>query len=206
MNKPEPTVFMVDDEPAVRKSVARLLHSAGIKVAAFASSAEFLAAHEPDAPGCLLLDVAMPDLTGLALQQALSSRGSTLPVIFLSGQAGVPDSVNAMKAGAVDFLTKPVRDEVLLDAVRAAFEKDRAARLARLELAGINARLATLTPREREVMEQVFAGKLNKQIASDLGTVEQTIKVHRARVMEKLKVQSVAELVRLVERVRIGGH
>ena len=203
---PPPTVFVVDDDGAVRKAVARVLRSVRIEAAVFASPAEYLAIHDPDAPGCLLLDLEMPGLNGLELQQELSRRGGALPVIFLSAHGDVPISVQAMKAGAVDFLTKPVRDEVLRAAVRAAFEKDHQARLARAELADLDARIATLTPREHEVLEYVVAGQLNKQIASDLGTVEHTIKVHRARVMEKMKVQSLAELVRLVERSHASRH
>jgi len=199
-----PRVFVVDDEAAVRTAVARLLRSMGIEVALFGSPAEFIAAYDPDAPGCLLLDVAMPGLSGLQLQGVLARRGGALPIIFLSGQADVPISVQAMKAGAADFLTKPVAAEVLLAAVRAAFDKDRLARLARAEAAEFGARLASLTPREREVLTHVVAGRLNKQIAGDLGTVEQTVKIHRARVMTKMKVTSVADLVRLVERMRTG--
>ena len=201
-----PTVFFVDDEAAVRKAVSRVLRSAQVQVAEFASPGEFLAAHDPDAPGCLLLDVAMPGLSGPELQRILGGRDGTRPIIFLSGHADVPISVGAMKDGAVDFLTKPVRDEVLLAAVRAAFEKDRIARITQREQAGIAARLAKLTPREREVLDHVVTGELNKQIAGALGTVEQTIKVHRARVMEKMGVHSVAELVRLVERASASAH
>jgi len=209
MNSPtchphSPTVFLVDDEEAVRKAVSRLLRSAGIAVAAFASAAEFLTTFDPAIPGCLVLDVAMPGLNGLELQQALAERGGALPIIFLSGHADVPISVDAMKAGAMDFLTKPARDEVLLAAVRTAFEKNRVARIARAETHEILTRLATLTPREREVMEHVVTGRLNKQIAGDLGTAEQTIKIHRARVMEKMKVLSVAELVRLADQARLA--
>ena len=144
----------------------------------------------------------MPGLSGLELQRELTARGGSLPIIFLSAHGDVPISVQAMKNGAVDFLTKPVRDDVLRAAVRAAFEKDRVARLARAELAELDARLATLTPREHEVLTHVVAGRLNKQIADDLGTGEHTIKVHRARVMAKMEVQSLADLVRLVERLR----
>jgi FixJ family two-component response regulator len=205
MTDREPTVFVVDDEAAVRKALSRLLRSAEIETVVFASATDFLAAHDSNAPGCLLLDVAMPDLSGPELQQTLAARGTTLPIIFLSGHADVPISVQAMKDGATDFLTKPVQDEVLLTAVRAALEKDRADRIARAELDDIASRLATLTRREREVLEHVVSGQLNKQIAGDLGTVEQTIKVHRARVMEKMKVQSLAELVRIVERTRTAG-
>ena len=154
MNERPPTVFVVDDDAAVRKAVARLLHSVRIEVAVFASPVEFLSAYDPDAPGCLLLDLEMPGLNGLELQQELAGRGGALPIIFLSAYGDVPISVQAMKAGAVDFLTKPVRDEVLRAAVRAAFEKDRLARLARAELASIDARLATLTSREHEVLER----------------------------------------------------
>lgn len=200
MNDRAPTVFVVDDDAAVRKAVGRLLQAKGIEVAGFASPAEYLAAHDPDAPGCLLLDLELPGIDGLELQQMLASRGGTLPIIFLSAHGDVPISVQAMKMGAVDFLTKPVHHDVLGAAVAAAFEKDRADRLARADLAEIDARLASLTPREREVLDHVITGQLNKQIAGDLGTGEHTVKVHRARVMEKMKVQSLAELVRLVER------
>lgn len=196
-----PTVFLVDDDAAVRKAVSRLLLAKGIEVAVFASPAEYLAAHDPDAPGCLLLDLELPGINGLELQQILASRGGTLPIIFLSAHGDVPISVQAMKNGAVDFLTKPVLHDVLGAAVAAAFEKDRADRLARTQDAEIDSRLASLTPREREVLDHVVRGQLNKQIAGDLGTGEHTVKVHRARMMEKMKVQSLAELVRLVERV-----
>jgi FixJ family two-component response regulator len=152
-----------------------------------------------------VLDLDMPAVNGLELQRILATKGSVLPVIFLTGHGDVPKSVQAMKRGASDFLTKPVNDKDLLAAVRAAIEKDRLLRRRQTELSEIRARLVTLTPREREVLEHVVTGKLNKQIAGDLGTVEQTVKVHRARVMEKLKVQSVAELVRLTERCRING-
>lgn len=205
MNDLKPKVFVVDDEDAVRKAVFRLLHSADIQAEVFASPAEFLAAFDAQAPGCLLLDVEMPGLNGLDLQRVLGKRDATLPIIFLSGRADIPISVQAMKAGATDFLTKPVQGDVLLAAVRTAFAKDNALRAARADVADIAARLNTLTAREYEVLEHVVAGKLNKQIASDLGIVEGTIKVHRARVMEKMKVQSLAELVRLVERAGVRG-
>jgi len=202
---PTPTVFVVDDDVPVRRSISRLLHAAGFLVAAFTSAEEFLAQYDPGVWGCLVLDVAMPALDGLELQQVLAKAGSLLPIIFLTGEGDIPKSVQAMKHGASDFLTKPVNDEDLLTAVRTAIEKDRALRRKQAELLEIRARLATLTPREREVLEYVVAGKLNKQIAGDLGTVEQTVKVHRAHVMQKMRVQSVAELVRLVERCRTNG-
>jgi FixJ family two-component response regulator len=200
-----PTVFIVDDDPAVLKSLARLLRSARLDVATFSSPREFLERHDPSASGCLVLDVAMPGLNGLELQEALTTKGSELPIIFLTGHGDIPMSVQAMKRGALDFLTKPVNDEDLLQAVHVAIDKDRLQRQTRAEVTEIQQRLATLTPREREVMEHVISGQLNKQTAADLGTVEKTIKVHRARVMEKMKVQSVAELVRLAERAGVGG-
>ena len=197
-------VFVVDDDPAVLKSLSRLLRSARLDVATFSSPREFLERHDPSAPGCCVLDVAMPGLNGLELQEALTAKGSELPIIFLTGHGDIPMSVQAMKRGALDFLTKPVHDEDLLKAVYVAIEKDRLQRQTRAEVTEIQQRLATLTPREREVMEHVISGQLNKQTAADLGTVEKTIKVHRARVMEKMKVQSLAELVRLAERAGIG--
>jgi FixJ family two-component response regulator len=203
---PSPTVFVVDDYAAVRSSISRLLRAAGFVVAAFASAEEFLAQYDPLIPGCLVLDLAMPALSGLELQRILTKTGSLLPIIFLSGQGDIPKSVQAMKHGASDFLTKPVNDEDLLAAIRGAIEKDRALRREQANLSEIRARLATLTPREREVLEHVVTGKLNKQIAGDLGTVEQTVKVHRAHVMQKMRAQSVAELVRLMERCGIGAR
>ena len=205
ITSPSPTVFVVDDYAPVRRAVSRLLRAAGFAVIAFASPEEFLAQYDPQIVGCLVLDVAMPTLNGLELQQILAKTGSLLPIIFLTGTSDIPKSVQAMKNGASDFLTKPVNDEDLLAAVRVAIEKNRAFRQEQADLSEIRARLATLTPREREVLEHVATGKLNKQIAGDLGTVEQTVKVHRARVMQKMRVQSVAELVRLTERCRING-
>jgi FixJ family two-component response regulator len=205
MRTPSPTVFVVDDYAPVRRSVSRLLRAAGFAVVAFASAEEFLAEYDPGVWGCLVLDLAMPALSGLELQQLLTTTGSLLPIIFLTGEGDVPKSVQAMKQGASDFLTKPVDEKDLLAAVRTAIEKHRALRREQVERYEIRERLATLTPREREVLQYVITGKLNKQIASDLGTVEQTVKVHRARVMHKMRVQSVAELVRLVERSRING-
>jgi FixJ family two-component response regulator len=204
MNKPEPTIFVVDDEALVRTAVARLLRAEGYAVVTFASPAEFLTGHDPEMPGCLVLDMSMPDLNGLQVQEALTKRGSVRPILSLTGRADVPMCALAMKRGAADFLTKPVSDEDLLAAVRRAVAHDRRSRQARAELESIQSRLATLTPREGEVLKHVVAGKLNKQIAGDLGTVEKTIKVHRARVMKKMQVTSVAELARLAERVGIA--
>jgi FixJ family two-component response regulator len=202
-NPLDPMVFVVDDYAPGRKSISRLLRAAGFVVASFASAQEFLAQYDPAACGCLVLDLAMPAIGGLELQSILADKGSFLPIIFLTAHGDVSTSVQAMKHGAVDFLTKPVDDEDLLTAVRVAIEKDRVLRREQAELVEIRERLATLTRREREVLEYVVAGRLNKQIASDLGTVEQTVKVHRAHVMQKMKVHSVAELVRLTERCGI---
>jgi len=200
-----PTVFVVDDYAPGRKSIARLLRTAGFAVTAFASAKEFLAQYDPETPGCLVLDLAMPEVSGLELQSILAGKSSLLPIIFLTAHGSVPKSVQAMKRGASDFLTRPVNDEDLLAAVRVAIEKDSALRREQAELSEIRARVARLTPREREVLEYVVAGKLNKQIAGELGTVEQTVKIHRAHVMQKMRVQSVAELVRLTQRCGIGG-
>ena len=202
---PSSTVFVVDDAAPVRKALSRLLRTAGFTVAAFASAEEFLAQYDPHTPGCLVIDLVMPAVSGLELQSILAQKGSVLPIIFLTAHGDIPKSVQAMKHGASDFLTKPVNDEDLLAAVRVAIEKDRALRREQVELSEVRARLATLTPREREVLEYVVAGKLNKEIAGDLGTVEQTVKVHRAHVMQKMRVQSLAELVRLTHRCGIDG-
>jgi FixJ family two-component response regulator len=204
MSNLAPAVFVVDDDPAVLKSLSRLLRSAGLPVATFASPREFLDRHDPALPGCLVLDMAMPGLNGLELQQAIATKGNVRQIVFLTGHGDIPMSVQAMKQGAVDFLTKPVNDDDLLKAVRAAIAKDRLQRQTRAEAAAIQQRLATLTPREREVMEHVVSGQLNKQIAADLGIAEKTIKIHRARVMEKMNVQSLAELVRLAERAELN--
>ncbi len=202
MSAPEATVFVVDDYAPVRNAICRLLRTSGFAVAAFASADTFLAQYDSGTQGCMVLDLAMPELSGLELQNILAQTGSLLPIIFLTAHGSIPQSVQAMKHGASDFLTKPVNDEDLLAAVRAAIEKNRDLRREQAELSEIRTRLASLTPREREVLEYVVAGKLNKQIAGTLGTVEQTVKVHRAHVMQKMKVQSVAELVRLMERCR----
>ena len=178
----------------------------GFVVAAFTSAKEFLTHYYLRTPGCLVLDLAMPEVSGLELQNILAEKGSPLPIIFLNAHGDIAKSVQAMKHGARDFLTKPVNDEDLLAAIRAAIEKDAAFRRDQAELSEIRARLATLTPREREVLEYVVAGRLNKQIAGDLGTVEQTVKVHRSHVMQKMRVQSLAELVRLTQRCGIGGR
>jgi RNA polymerase sigma factor (sigma-70 family) len=200
---PEPTVFLVDDEASVLKALSRLLRSTGLNVETFGSPQEFLQRHDPQAHGCLVLDVAMPGLNGLDLQRALAAKGTELPIIFLTGRGDIPMSVQAMKQGAVDFLTKPTNDEDLLAAIRAGIDKDRANRQSGVERSKIQQQLARLTPREREVLHHIIAGKLNKQVAADLGIVEKTIKVHRARVMKKMNVRSLAELVRVAEHAGI---
>ena len=197
-------LYLVDDEPAVRKALSRLLRSAGYEVTAFGSAKEFMQQHVAAAPGCLVLDVTMPEITGIELQEWLARTRSPLPIIFITGNGDIPTSVRAMKAGAVDFLTKPVKEADLLRAIEIALRRERETRQTRAEVNAIQERLATLTPREREVLEHVVSGQLNKQIAGDLGTVEKTIKVHRARVMEKMGVESLAELARLAERMGIG--
>lgn len=193
-------VFLVDDQAAVRKAMKRLLASAGYDVVAYESARAFLDSGMADAAGCLVLDLEMPDMNGLALQQALT--GSLLPVIFLTGHGDIGSGVRAMKAGASDFLTKPVDGAILLAAVQGALDQNRVARAEQAEGDELRARLDSLTPREREVLALLVEGKLNKQIADQLGIVEKTIKVHRARVLAKMKVRSSTALVRLVDRVQ----
>jgi FixJ family two-component response regulator len=195
---------VVDDEPSVLRALARLLSSAGLEARGFPSPAAFFEAHDPATPGCLVLDVALPGLDGLEVQKALSASEYGRPIVFITGRGEIPTSVRAMKGGAVDFLAKPVDDRDLLAAVRNAIEIDRVAREAQLELDALKQRLASLTPREREVLAHVVAGRLNEQIAADLGTVEKTIKVHRARIMEKMAVGSLADLVRVAERLEVS--
>lgn len=200
-----PTIFIVDDDSSVRRSLVRLVQSHGRQVREFPSAEDFLQQHDPGQPGCLVLDLSMPGLDGLSLQRELDAARISLPIIFITGHGSIPSSVQAMKAGAIDFLTKPVGQDALMRAIDAALEKDRLARQNHAEISGIEARLATLTPREREVLAYVVAGKVNKQIAASLGTVEKTIKVHRSRLMQKLGITSVAQLVKLAGRVGIVG-
>jgi FixJ family two-component response regulator len=201
------TVFLIDDDASVRKALTRLIRSAGYDVQAFASAHDFLdnfRVREENGPACLVLDVRMPGLSGLDLQQKLQATNTVLPIIFITGHGDIPMSVRAMKDGAVDFLPKPVKDKELLKAVEQALARANHDHIERLQLEDIQRRVDSLTPREREVMSLVVRGFLNKQIAFELGTVEKTIKVHRARVMEKMEVQSFAELVRIAERVGFG--
>ncbi len=198
------TVFIVDDDPGVLKALSRLLRARGYDIRPYASPRAFLADHDAAVPGCAVVDVSMPGLDGLRLQQELTEGGARRPIIFITGKGDIPTSVRAMKAGAVDFLTKPVSEAELFGAIARAEEQDANLRRHHVELATIQAKIATLTPREREVLAHVVAGRLNKQIAGDLGTVEKTIKVHRGRMMEKLGVRTVADLVRLAEKVGIS--
>jgi FixJ family two-component response regulator len=204
LNDPLRQIYLVDDDPAILRALSRLLRAAGYETITFTSAKAFMTCYHPDAPGCLVLDVSMPGITGLELQHWLVQSNSPLPVIFLSGHGDIPSTVQAMKKGAIDFLTKPVNDTDLLNAIQQASQRGRQARAARDEAEAIQARLATLTPREREVLEHVVAGQLNKQVAFDLGTAEKTIKFHRAHVMEKMGAHSLAELARLAERAGIG--
>jgi FixJ family two-component response regulator len=195
------TVFIVDDDPSVRRGLSRLVRSAGYGVEVFSSAQDFLASTSRTKPGCLVLDIHLPGLSGMDLQAELARTGDAPPIVFITGLGDIPTSVKAMKRGAVDFLTKPFEAQALLDAVAEALEKDVRAREGRAELAVLDGRLRTLTPREREVFDRVVQGLLNKQIALHLGTAEKTIKVHRGRVMKKLGATSVAELVRMAEQV-----
>ena len=195
-----PVVHLVDDEPGVLKALSRLLNGAGFAVKLFHDPAAFLAACSASTRGCAVLDLALPGMDGLTVQSELLARGCVMPVVFLTGRGGLPASVQAMRNGARDFLAKPVDGPVLVAAVQAALDRDASQWRDASDLAAFRTRLARLTPREREVVDHVLTGQLNKQIASDLGTTEKTVKVHRARAMEKLEVVSVAQLARLAER------
>jgi FixJ family two-component response regulator len=194
-------VYVVDDDASVRRALARLISAAGLNVETFASARAFLEKPPPDRPGCLVLDVRLPGESGLDLQAALGERRHRLPIIFLTGHATVPTSVRALKAGALDFLQKPVDEQELLDGIRRALGRSRAARAEQAERAAIQGRLETLTVREREVLELVAVGMLNKQIGDRLGVAEKTIKVHRGRAMQKMEAGSVADLVRMLHRL-----
>jgi FixJ family two-component response regulator len=189
-------VSVIDDDALVLRSLDRLLQSHGFQVHTFSSPHAFLEQRDAETPGCIVVDLSMPGLSGLELQQVLARAADRRPVVFISGRSSVEASVRAMKAGAVDFLTKPFDEADLVEAVRAAVEKDRASREGLAERAAVNLRLASLTPRERDVLSRVVSGKLNKQIAAELGTAEKTVKVHRARMMRKMQFDSLAELVR----------
>jgi FixJ family two-component response regulator len=199
MNSDEPIVFAIDDDASMREALSRLFRSVKIRAQIFASAEEFLEFERPDAPACLVLDVRLPGLSGLELQRELADAG--IPIIFITGHGDIPMSVEAMKAGAVEFLTKPFRDQVLLDAIQQAIRRDRATRKQRAELSKQRVRYESLTQREREVMSLVVTGLLNKQIAAKLGTTEFTIKIHRRAVMQKMQAPSLADLVRTAEKL-----
>src|SRR5262249_7370572 len=203
MHEPDPVVFVVDDDLSLRHALANLLRSVGLRVETFGSAREFLAGPHPDAPGCLVLDVRLPGLSGLDLQRELAAAQIDLPIIFITGYGDIPMTVQAMKAGAVEFFTKPFRDQDLLDAIQHALERDRVAWRRRAALAALRQRYDLLTPREREVMRLVVAGLLNKQIAAELGTSEIMVKVHRGQVMRKMQAASVADLVRMAAHLRL---
>lgn len=198
-------VFIVDDQASVRRALGRLFSSLDYAIAEFDSADALLASGMLDQPGCVVLDLAMPGMNGLALQQALLAAGSDLPPVFLSGAGSIAQTVQAMQQGAIDFLTKPADDQALLAAVQRAIARNAELRAARAEREAVQACLASLTAREREVLDQVLTGRLNKQIADALGTAEKTVKTHRGKVMAKMGVRSVAELVRLCGRVGLGG-
>jgi len=196
-----PVVFVVDDDPSVRSSLKFLLSTVGLHVESFDSADTFLHKNPPDAPSCLVLDVRLPGLSGLDFQRELAARKISIPIVFLTGHGDIPMSVRAMKAGAVEFLTKPFRDQDLLDAVRIALERDRARREQEKEVMILQRRFDSLTSREREVISMVVSGKLNKQIADQLGTAESTVKVQRSRALEKMQAESLVELVRMIEKL-----
>jgi len=199
----EALVFVVDDDAPMRESLTNLLRSVGLRVEAFASAQEFLRSTRPDVPGCLVLDVRLPGLSGLDLQQRLAAGDMDIPIIFITGHGDIPMTVQAMKAGAVEFLTKPFRDQELLDAIHQALARDRHAREQWAQSEALRRRYRTLTPRERDVLALVVTGLLNKQIAGELGTSEATVKVHRQHVMAKMGAGSLAELVRMADRLGI---
>jgi FixJ family two-component response regulator len=204
MTETDAVVFVVDDDASMRESLKNLIRSVGLRVELFTSAQEFLRSKRPDVPSCLVLDVRLPGLSGLDLQRRTSDAGMEVPIIFITGHGDIPMSVRAMKAGAVEFLTKPFRDQDLLDAIQQGLERDRKAREQLAAVEELRRRFASLTPRERTVMTRVVAGLLNKQIGAELGTSETTVKIHRHQVMEKMRAGSLPELVRMADRLGIA--
>ena len=203
MSEPESMVFVVDDDPSVRRGLKRLIGCVGLQVELFGSGQEFLASEHPNVPSCLILDIRLPGISGLNLQRRLAEADIQIPIIFITAHGDIPMTVRAMKAGAVEFLTKPFRDQDLLDAIDLALERDRTRRQQEAELAVLRERFECLSPREREVIEMVVSGMLNKQIAAQLGTAENTVKVHRSRAMEKMQANSLADLVKMIQRLQV---
>ena len=206
MEEAESIVFIIDDDPLYRTSSERLVRSVGFDVQSFESARDFLSSRRPDAPSCLILDVRLPGLSGLDLQRELAEAGVHIPIIFVTGHGDIPMSVQAMKAGAVEFLTKPFRDQALLDAIRYAIGRDQVARRQRARNANLRRRYESLNPREREVFKCLVSGMLNKQIAVEIGTTERTVKFHRGNIMQKMQVKSLAELVRMAQMLGIANQ
>jgi FixJ family two-component response regulator len=205
MTEPAPIVFVVDDDPSVRRAIKRLVESVGLHVELFGSATEFMNSSHPDVAGCLVTDIRLPGISGLEFQRQLAKANNEIPTIFITAHGDIPMTVRAMKAGAVEFLTKPFRDQDLLDAIHMALERDRARRKRQAETAMLRERLESLTPREREVLPLVVSGLPNKQVAVEIGTTEATVKVHRSQLMRKMGADSLPELVRIAEKIGISG-